>query len=733
MKQVLRKGLKDIVVEEVPDPLLQAHHVLVRPAFSLISSGTETASLHNEGIVTELRHNPSHLQKIAGAMKSNGPVRTAAEVRAKFSEYAVLGYSGAGVVAKVHPTVTDIEPGQLVAFGGEGSGHGETVAAGRNLVVPVPDGLPLEHAPFATLGSIAMHAVRIANPGLGETVAVIGLGIVGQLVAQLARLQGATVVGIDLRAERTALAKALGAPACLSPEQAGDIKTLTDGRGADIVIVAAASKSSAPALQALEICADRGRMVIVGAVPMEFPWHEMYMKEIQLFMSRAYGPGSYDPDYEKKGRDYPITYVRWTENRNMAEFLRLAAQGRVQLGPLVTHQFDIEQAADAYKTILDPAARSLAVLLKYPTASAPAEAVAFTPRRRVDIAPAKPHGSGALRIGLVGAGNLARWVHLPILQKLRGVELRAVCSTNGARGLSYATRFGAQYCCSDFDDMLGDKDVDAVFILTRNQFHAAQCVAALRAGKHVFVEKPMALTREECRLIEDAVRESGRQLTVGFNRRFAPFYKEQKARLQRRTNPVVISCRMNSPGISGAYWMADPSIGGAILGEACHFVDLMRWLTDAEIDSVRAFSLPTGNAHPIGENNLVASFRFTDGSIGNLTYCTVGSRTSAGERVEVFAEGVAVMTEDFTRIDVRAAERSHRSRWFAEKGYAELVGSFIDAVREGRTPPVTVHDGTFATVGCLEMLESARGDDPATPRQSDDATSEAPALAGQAG
>ncbi|MBA2302838.1 MAG: zinc-binding alcohol dehydrogenase, partial [Acidobacteria bacterium] len=385
MKQVLRKGLKDIVVEEVPDPSLQPHHVLIRPAYSLISSGTETASLHQEGVVAELRHNPSHLQKIAGAVRSAGPARTFSEVKAKFGEYAVLGYSGAGVVAQVHPTVTDIEPGQLVAFGGEGSGHSETVLAGRNLVVPVPEGVPLDQAPFATLGSIAMHAVRIANVGLGETVAVIGLGIVGQLVAQLARLQGATVIGIDLRPERMELARRLGADACLTPETAGELRTMTRGRGADCVIVAAAAKSSAPCLQALDLCADRGRLVIVGAVPVEFPWHEMYLKEIQLFMSRAYGPGSYDEEYEKKGKDYPISYVRWTENRNMAEFLRLVGAGRVVVGPLVTHQFNIDDAAEGYKTIMAPGSRSLAVILRYPTADALPAAAAFVPRKRVDV------------------------------------------------------------------------------------------------------------------------------------------------------------------------------------------------------------------------------------------------------------------------------------------------------------------------------------------------------------
>ena len=715
MKQVLRKGLKSIVVEEVPDPLLQPYHVLVRPAYSLISSGTETASLHTDGVVAELRHNPSHLQKIAAVAKINGPVRTFAEVKAKFSEYAVLGYSGAGIVAQVHPTVSDIGVGQRVAFGGEGSGHGETVLAGRNLVVPVPGDVDLQHATFATLGSIALHAVRIASLGLGETVAVIGLGLVGQLVAQLARLQGASVVAIDLKAERIELASQLGADHAIPAEAAGEIRSRTGGRGADCVIIAAAAKSSAPCLQALDICADRGRLVVVGAVPIDFPWHEMYLKEIKLYMSRAYGPGSYDPAYEKGGQDYPISYVRWTENRNMAEFLRLVRIGKVNVERLVTHQYEITEAAAAYRTILDPEARSLAVLLRYPAPDARPQAepgnaehpVLATPRRRVEVAP-RPHGASDLRVGLVGAGNLARWVHLPIINRTRGLALRAVCSTSGARGLSYAKRFGAGYCCSDYEELLDDRNVDMIFILTRNQHHAEQAAAALAAGKHVFVEKPMALTVDECQMLEQAVRDSGKQLTIGFNRRFAPFYVEQKRHLAGRTTPKIVNCRVNSPGISGSYWMADPAIGGAILGEACHFVDLMHWLLEAEPVEVNAFSLPTGEAHPVGENNLVASFRFADGSIGNLTYCTVGSRTSGGERVEVFAEGIGAATENFTRLEVKGSTRRTRTSWWPDKGYEGLVQSFIAAVREGRTPPVDVHDGTRATVGCLEMLESAR-------------------------
>ena len=715
MKQVLREGLKDIVVEEVPDPVVVPHHVLVRPCYSLISSGTETASIHQEGVLKEVSENPSHIRKVLDVMKVNGPVRTISEVRAKFSEYAVLGYSGAGVVAEKHPTVADLEVGDRVAYGGEGTGHGETILTGRNLVARVPEAVPDEHACFATLGSIALNAVRIAQVGLGDVVAVIGLGLVGQLVTQLVKLQGGVAVGIDLKQERVELAREAGADAAaLGGAGAQEaVGALTNGRGADCVIVAAAAKSAAPCRQALELCRDRGRIVVVGAVEMSFPWEAMYLKEIQLFMSRAYGPGSYDPDYEKRGRDYPVSYVRWTENRNMEEFLRLVAGGQVRLAPLVTHRFALEEAARAYQTILDPNSNSLAVLLRYPAADAPDAAAGFAPRRRVEVAaptptPSPSSKSGELGFALVGAGNLARWAHMPALKKIAGARLRAVYSASGARGKTYARRFGADYCASDYEEVLRDPEVGAVLIASRNQHHAAQALAALAAGKHVFVEKPMALTVEECRALVDAERATGLSLTVGFNRRFAPFYQEQKKQLKRRTGPAVINCRVNSPGISGSYWMADPAIGGAILGEACHFVDLMYWLLESEPETVTAYSLPTDKKEPIGENNLVASFRFADGSIGNLTYCTVGSKTSGGERVEVFAQGLGVATEDFKRLTVSGGVRSSRSSWWGEKGYGAQLESFVERARAGRAPEVTARDGARATLGCLRMLESAR-------------------------
>ncbi|MFP5264733.1 MAG: bi-domain-containing oxidoreductase [Blastocatellia bacterium] len=710
MKQVLRKGLKQIIVDEVPDPVVTPHHVLVRPLYSLISSGTETASIHQEGVLREVAENPSHLRKIWDVMKVTGPARTAAEVKAKFGEYAVLGYSGAGVVVDKHPTVTDLAVGDRVAYGGEGTGHGETILAARNLVARVPDSVRFEHACFTTLGSIALNAVRTAQVGIGDVVAVIGLGLVGQLIAQLVRLQGGVCIAIDLKQDRVDLAERSGADYGLAggPSLAEQVNAITSGRGADCVMVAAAAKSSAPCRQALQICKDRGRMVIVGAVDMSLPWNEMYMKEIQLFMSRAYGPGSYDSEYEKQGRDYPISYVRWTENRNLEEFLRLAATGRVDLQPLITHEFDLGDAPAAYRTILDPSSNSLAVLLRYPAAgdAEKAPGAGFKPLRRVAAAP-RPAGKDGLRVALVGAGNLARWEHLPNLKGIRGARLHAVYSASGARGKNYADRFGAAYCSTDFEEILSDPEIDLVMILSRNQHHAAQSAAALRAGKHVFVEKPMAITEDECRAVCRAAEEAGGQLTVGFNRRFAPFYVEQKKILARRAGPAVVNCRMSSPGMSSAYWMSDPAIGGGILGEACHFVDLMCWLLDSEPVSVSAYCLPTGRQDPIGENNMVASFRFEDGSVGNLTYCTIGGK-SGGELVEAFSQGVSVAVEDFKQLRIQDKLRRTRSKLWGDKGYAAQLKSFIDGIREGRSPGVTARDGARATVACLRMLESAR-------------------------
>jgi threonine dehydrogenase-like Zn-dependent dehydrogenase len=346
MKQVIRKGLKEIIVDEVADPVVSSNHVLVRPCYSLISPGTETADIHTDHIVKEVADNPSHLRTVWNVMKKTDPVATFNEVRAKFSDYAVLGYSGAGVIVDVDAKVTDLAIGQRVAYGGEGTGHGETINVGRNLIARVPDNVAFDEACFTTLGAIAMNGVRLANIELGDTVAVVGLGLVGQLTAQLARCQGAVVIAIDLDQKRVNLAVETGADhgIAASDTVVAQVKALTGGRGADCVIVAAASQSPKPLIDGVSMARDRGRVVMVGACPIEIPRAEMYVKELSFIVSRAYGPGSYDPSYEKQGVDYPISYVRWTENRNMEEFLRLVSAGRVNVRSLISHEFDLDDA-----------------------------------------------------------------------------------------------------------------------------------------------------------------------------------------------------------------------------------------------------------------------------------------------------------------------------------------------------------------------------------------------------
>ncbi len=698
MKQVIRRGLSEIIVDEVADPMVSADHVLVRPFYSLISSGTETADIHTDNIVKEVADNPSHLQTVWNVMKKTDPVSTFNEVRAKFSDYAVLGYSGAGVIVERDSRVTDLAIGQRVAYGGEGTGHGETINVGRNLVARMPDNVSFQEACFTTLGAIAMNAVRLGSINLGDVVAIIGLGLVGQLTAQLVRCQGGIAIAIDLDENRVLRASETGAAHGLiaGDTTVEDVLALTNGRGADLVIIAAASNSPKPLQDGVKMARDRGRVVMVGACPIDIPRAEMYIKELSFQVSRAYGPGSYDPRYEKQGVDYPLPYVRWTENRNMEEFLRLVSSGSVNVRSLISHEFAIDDAPKAYSTIMDNGGSSLAVVLKYRAADDADVVRDYAPIRKITVN-AAPIDKNEIKFALIGAGNLAKWAHLPALKKIPGAALHAVHSNSGARGKSYAMRFGASYSGSDRDEILSDPDIDAVLIASRHRDHASQAIAALEAGKHVFIEKPMAITLDECRAISDAVESSGKRLMVGFNRRFAPYYVEMKKNLAGRNTPIVVSVRMNSPGIEKG-WAAEPEQGGVVLGEGCHFVDLMYWLLESEPVSVSAYGFD--------RHNVAATFKFADGSIGNFIYTVVGSESSGGEFVEAFAPGVAVSSEDFKSLTVKKKTRRSNSKLFAAKGYDEQLASFVKSLKTGSETEVTVRDGTRATLGCLLMLES---------------------------
>jgi len=714
MRQAVRFGLKEIRVEELPAPTLRSHHVLVGVQASLISSGTETASIKTKGVAHELRENPAHIEKILKVMQATGPLLTLNEVRAKFEELAVLGYAGAGRVLAVHPTVTDIKVGDRVAYGGEGTGHGEVVLAGRNLVAPIPETLSFEESAFATLGAIAINAVRAGSLSLGDRVVVIGLGLVGQLVCQIARAEGARVIAVDLQPERVALARSLGAEHGLVSDGnvSHIVQSLTDGRGADVVFVAAAAKSALPAQLAMQMCRDRGAMVVIGAVGLELPWHEMYMKELKLIMARAYGPGSYDDSYERQGRDYPFSYVRWTENRNMSAFLNAVVTKRVDVLPLITNRFALEDAAAAYKAIMEAPQSTLGVIVEYPTLHALQDehdtrmsthvALTSTPVARQ---------VGETGLALIGAGNIAKWAHLPIIKGIPNAALRTVQSGNGARAVSYARRFGAAAATTDYASVLNDPSIDAVIITSRNPQHASQAIAALRAGKHCFVEKPVALTHEECEELVAAAQQSGKIAVTGFNRRFAPDYTALEAAARQVSGPLAIQCTVTSPGISGSYWMADPAIGGAILGEACHFVDVIAWVGGARIESVTAIALDDEANGGQGSNTLSATFQLANGSVGSLLYTTMGHASHTGERTVVLGAGFRGETEDFRLLRIDGGGRRTRTkRFFANKGYREQLQNFVRCVRGEAITGAGVDVGVHSTLVCLAMIASAKQD-----------------------
>jgi predicted dehydrogenase len=387
----------------------------------------------------------------------------------------------------------------------------------------------------------------------------------------------------------------------------------------------------------------------------------------------------------------------------MEEVLRLMAVGKVDVKRLISHEYRLDDAPKAYETIMSGQGRtSLAVVLRYPISDVENPIASYIPRRRITVCGSQAT-TGEIGFALVGAGNLAKWAHLPALKKISGAHLHAVYSAHGVRGKAYAMRFGASYHTSDFEDILKDDDVDVVLIASRHREHAAQATAALRAGKHVFLEKPMAITIDECQAIARAVKESGKQLAVGFNRRYAPFYVEMKQHLKGRTGPGVVAVRMNSPGIETG-WAAEAGQGGVVLGEGCHFVDLMYWLLDSEPVSVSAYSFD--------RHNIAASIKFADGSIGTLVYTVVGSDSSGGELVEAFAPGLGVSAEDFKRLAVKKKVRRQQSRWFARKGYTAQLDCFVKSLRDGKPTEVTVRDGTRATLGCLLMMQSAHSGQP---------------------
>ncbi len=715
MKQVFLGGPSGVRIEEVPAPSPGPGEVLVRVSYSLISTGTEGAGVKSAARTSRkplerVLDDPALVLKAAKKLVSDGVQATAKAVDGGARDLAPLGYSVSGVVTEVGEKVRGLSVGDRVACAGGGYAvHAEYVVVPTNLVVPVPDGVSMRDAAFVTLGAIAMQGVRRAEVTLGDRVGVVGLGLLGQLGSQIATAAGGRVLGIDLDGSRVALALATGAKAgCDSAERdpVSAAAEISDGVGLDAAIIFAGAPGSEIVNQAFEMTRERGRVVVVGAVGMDLERKTFYNREQDFLISRSYGPGRYDPTYEEDGVDYPIAYVRWTENRNMSAFLELVADGKVSLDALVMGVFDIDAAEEAYASALSAKGPAVAALLRYYEDEA---VPAMRPSRVTQVSEVKPT-AGEVHFGLIGAGSFAKAVHIPNLARIDGASLRAVVGRRGPAATTAAKRAGAAYATTDVDEMLHDPHIDAVLITTRHDTHAPLTMAAANAGKHAFVEKPLAMTEAECMAIQQAVRESGVLVTVGFNRRYSPHTLHAKKLLAARRGPKMMNYRINAGFKELGHWVFDPVEGGGrILGEACHFFDLLAHF--AECEPIRVFSAALGKLGPEYDplDNLAVTLEFEDGSVGVVQYAGNGDVGFPKERVEIFCDKTVIAIEDFRQtIAVGFPGGGDLVTKQIDKGHAACLEEFVRAVQGKATLGMGLSDGIRGTLVALEAIESAR-------------------------
>jgi predicted dehydrogenase/threonine dehydrogenase-like Zn-dependent dehydrogenase len=700
VKQVLVSG-GAVRLEDVPAPMVEPGTVLIRMDHSCISIGTEMSGVKATGLPLWKRalRQPQHVKKVVDMVLADGLSATRRLVRERLSVELPTGYSGAGVVAEVGAGVDEFAPGDRVACAGaQCAFHAEVVRVPKNLVVPIPENVGFDAASSVALGAIALQGVRRAQPTLGETFVVIGLGILGQLTVQLLRANGCRVIGVDLDRSRIALAARHGMSFGVHPDDTDDVRQvarLTGGAGADGVIITAAGPTDAIVSAAFRMCRKKARVVLVGDVGLDLQRADFYVKELDFLISTSYGPGRYDAQYEEGGLDYPLAYVRWTENRNMAEYLRLIADGALDLKPLIAAVHPIDAVDAAYRSLQGGAEKPLMVLLSYP------QRLAVSPHR-VELAPAVSRVAGeVIRIGLIGAGSFAKGMHLPNLMEMQSTfRLRAVASRTGHNATATGKRFGADYATTDYREVLADKDVDAVIIATRHDSHGRLALEALAAGKHVLLEKPLALAEDELRAIEDFyARDNGPRpvLLTGFNRRFSPYAQRIATRVAARSNPMILNYRMNAGYIPLDHWVHGAEGGGRNRGEACHIYDLFTFLTGARVERVEAMAICPATGYYAASDNFVATLTFADGSLATLTYTALGATEYPKERLEVFVDGTVISLDDYRSMTVAGGKETPLATRAADKGQKEELQAFAKAIKGQAEWPIPLWQQVQAT------------------------------------
>jgi predicted dehydrogenase len=706
---VLNVGTGETLVLDTPVPSLRKGYVLVRTSRTLISAGTERmlVDFGRASILEKARQQPDKVRMVLDKMRTDGVMVAIDAARSKLDQPLALGYCNAGVVIEAGAG-TPFRPGERVVSNGS---HAEVVSVPMNLCARIPDSVEDEAAVFTVLGAIGIQGLRLAQPTIGETVVVTGLGAIGLLTVQMLRAQGCRVMGIDLDPQRLEMARSFGAYA-VDPSAGDDLVSrameFSRHRGVDAVIITASTASSEPVSQAAKMCRKRGRIVLVGVTGLTLSRQDFYEKEITFQVSCSYGPGRYDEAYEQKGQDYPIGFVRWTEQRNFEAVLDLMASHALNVKPLISHRFPIERASEAY-SVLTSDERSLGIVLHYAQAKPAQESDSRTVLldRRESFGP-----STVPVVGCIGAGNYGGRVLIPTLAKM-GAQLHTLVTANGLNGVHYGKKFGFARTSTSTDDLFAQKEINTLVIATRHDSHAHLAAEALRSGRHVYVEKPLALSQDQLTDLRIAYAESAQHgtppiLMVGFNRRFSPHVQRMKKMLRGTQGPKSLILLMNAGSIPPNHWTQDPLIGGGrILGEACHFIDLARFLVGHRIVGANAEAMRSSGATL---DTAQISLCFEDGSIASIQYYSNGHRSFPKERVEVFAEGRILHLENFRILRGFGSPefQTHRT-WKQDKGQTACMQAFLQAVSSGEQSPIPAEEIFEVSGVAIEVAEGLRG------------------------
>lgn len=703
----------EISVDDLPAPKLRAGYVLVRNVFSLVSAGTERTSVETAqaSMVQKARMRPDLVRQVMDNFRREGLLATYNKVRDRLDNYKDLGYSCAGVV--IESGVGDVKVGDRVACGGVGyAAHAEIVSVPRNLVARIPDEVSFEEAAFTTVASIAMQGVRQADVRVGEQVAVIGLGLVGLLTVQLLKASGCRVIGMDVASRNFNLALTLGCDCCAlssNDDAVAEVLSFTRAYGADAVVITAGTSSNQPVELAIQCTRKRGTVVAVGTVGMNIPRSPFYEKEINFRMSCSYGPGRYDADYEERGQDYPLGYVRWTENRNMEAVLDMMAQRKLNVAALITHRIPVEDSLRAYDLITGKVEESyLGIVIQYSEPGTP-----ITLSRRVELRACEQKTSGRRAVlGFIGAGNFTQSTLLPPLLKLTP-RLRGLATGKPVNAKNIAKKYNFEFCATDAKEIIHDKDVNMVFVTSRHDSHGRYVAEALRAGKNVFVEKPPALTPEELDDILAAFDEAQRSgtsplLMVGYNRRFSEPIRAIHKMFAGRTEPLAMHYRVNAGFIPATHWMQQPEQGNRFIGEGGHFIDVMQFLCGALPVSVHAVA-PTDSARRYNADNILVSITFADGSVGTIHYLANGASAVEKEYLEVFGDSKTARMWNFKKIECAIARKTTTKSFSGDKGHAAEMKALLEGLESGSGSPIKIDSliaTSRATFAALESLRS---------------------------